>query len=83
VLDRMFGKHGTRRWMGLGNRDLVTEIEQLWPDIEPEVVCYREGDGWVAGSGSGGIGSDGLARRSERAEKTWRASSRRRGTAGC
>lgn len=33
-LDQLFGKHGHRPWLGLGMWDLVSEIEQLWPDDE-------------------------------------------------
>jgi hypothetical protein len=32
ALDRMFGEHGQRPWTGLNMFDLVSEIEQLWPD---------------------------------------------------
>ena len=31
-LDQLFGQHGHRPWLGLGMWDLVSEIEQLWPD---------------------------------------------------
>jgi hypothetical protein len=41
ALDRIFGKHGTRPWMGLGMWDLVTEIEQLWPDEEGREQLWR------------------------------------------
>lgn len=41
ALDRMFGQHGTRPWMGLGMWDLVTEIEQLWPDDEGREQLWR------------------------------------------
>ncbi len=33
-LDRMFGEHGTRPWLGLGMWDVVIEIEQLWQGEE-------------------------------------------------
>lgn len=33
-LDKLFGKHGHLPWLGLGMWDLVSEIEQLWPDDE-------------------------------------------------
>ena len=33
-LDLLFGQHGTRPWLGLNMWELVSEIEQLWPDEE-------------------------------------------------
>jgi hypothetical protein len=30
-LDRLFGQHGQRSWIGLNMFELVSEIEQLWP----------------------------------------------------
>jgi hypothetical protein len=40
-LDRIFGQHGTRPWLGLGMWDLVAEIEQLWPDDEGREQLWR------------------------------------------
>lgn len=40
-LDRIFGQHGTRPWLGLNMWDLVTEIEQLWPDDEGREQLWR------------------------------------------
>lgn len=41
ALDQLFGKHGTRAWMGLGMWDLVSEIEQLWSDDEGREQLWR------------------------------------------
>jgi hypothetical protein len=40
-LDRLFGKHGHRSWLGLNMWDLVTEIEQLWPNEEGKEQLWR------------------------------------------
>ena len=40
-LDRLFGKHGHRPWLGLGMWDLISEIEQLWPDDEGREQLWR------------------------------------------
>lgn len=40
-LDKLFGKHGQRPWLGLGMWDLVSEIEQLWPDDEGREQLWR------------------------------------------
>lgn len=40
-LDRLFGKHGHRSWLGFGMWDLVSEIEQLWPDDEGREQLWR------------------------------------------
>lgn len=40
-LDRIFGQHGTRPWLGLGMWDLICEIEQLWPDDEGREQLWR------------------------------------------
>ncbi len=40
-LDAMFGRYGTRPWLGLNSWDLVTEIEQLWPDDEGREQLWR------------------------------------------
>ncbi len=40
-----------------GREALVVLATNEPPYVEPyEVVCFREGDGWVAGRGSGGLG---------------------------
>jgi len=41
ALDQMFGKHGTKPWLGIGMWDLVMEIEQLWPDDEGREQLWR------------------------------------------
>jgi hypothetical protein len=40
-LDRLFGKHGHRPWLGLGMWDLVSDIEQLWPDDDGREQLWR------------------------------------------
>lgn len=40
-LDTLFGKHGQRPWLGIGMWDLVSEIEQLWPDDETREELWR------------------------------------------
>lgn len=40
-LDRIFGQHGTRPWLGLSMWDLIVEIEQLWPDEEAREQLWR------------------------------------------
>jgi hypothetical protein len=38
-LDRIFGQHGTRPWLGLGMWDLI--CEQLWPDAQSQEQLWR------------------------------------------
>lgn len=40
-LDRLFGQHGTRPWLGVGMWDLICEIEQLWPDDRGQEQLWR------------------------------------------
>lgn len=40
-LDHLFGEHGTRPWLGLSMWELVTEIEQMWPDDEGRQQLWR------------------------------------------
>lgn len=40
-LNRLFGPHGSRPWLGLNMWDLVSEIEQLWSDDENREQLWR------------------------------------------
>jgi hypothetical protein len=40
-LDQLFGRHGTKPWLGLNMWDLVSEIEQLWRDDEGREQLWR------------------------------------------